>query len=80
MKTSSMDNTVADKSIDLIITYVNGSDRQWLNDYIKYTKTHNPSAVRFRSWGTLIYLLRGVAEYMPFIRNVVLVVARPSHL
>lgn len=80
MKPSSMDNTVADKSIDLIITYVNGSDRQWINDYIKYTKTHNPSAVRFRSWGTLIYLLRGVAEYMPFIRNVVLVVARPSQV
>lgn len=76
----SQNTIVADNSIDLIITYVNGSDRQWINDYITYTKTHNPSAVRFRSWGTLKYLLRGVAKYMPFIRNVVLIVARPSQV
>lgn len=66
--------------IDLIITYVNGSDRSWISDYVKATKTHNPTAVRFRSWGTLRYLLRGVEAYMPFIRRVILVVAKKSQV
>ena len=67
-------------SIDLIITYVNSSDQNWVRSYIKKTKTHNPTAARFRSWGTLTYLLRGVEKYMPFIRNVVLIVASPSQV
>ena len=66
--------------MDLIITYVNSADNNWVYDYIRATKTHNPSSVRYRSWGTLKYLLRGVARYMPFIRNVVLVVARASQV
>ena len=71
---------VSEPSIDLIITYVNSADQAWMRSYIKKTKTHNPTAVRFRSWGTLKYLLRGVAKYMPFIRDVVLVVASPSQV
>ena len=70
----------SEPSIDLIITYVNSADRDWVQSFIRKTKTHNPTAVRFRSWGTLKYLLRGVAEYMPFIRNVVLVVASPTQV
>ena len=49
-------------SIDLLITYVNGADQAWLRDYIRKTKTHNPTATRYRSWGTLKYLLRGVEK------------------
>ena len=75
-----IDNVPVDKTIDLLITYVNGSDSQWLKDYVKTTRTHNPASVRFRSWGTLKYLLRGVEKYMPFIRNVVLILARPSQV
>ena len=67
-------------SIDLVIPYVNGSDRKWLQDYISKTKQHHPSPARFRSWGTLKYLFRGVATYMPFVRNIVLILARPSQL
>lgn len=66
--------------IDAIITYVNSSDSSWVRDYISATKQHNPSAVRFRSWGTLQYLLRGIGKYMPFVRNVILVVAKPSQV
>lgn len=67
-------------SIDLIITYVNGSDRNWINDYIKATRTHIPTPVRYRSWGTLKYLFRGVHKYMPFVRNIILVVSRQSQI
>lgn len=67
-------------TIDLVVTYVNSSDALWRKDYITATKTHNPSQVRFRSWGTLKYLFRGVERYMPFIRQIVLIVARPSQV
>lgn len=67
-------------SIDLLITYVNGSDNTWIKDFIRTTKTHNPTATRFRSWGTLRYLFRGIAAYMPFIRDVVLIVSGPTQV
>ena len=66
--------------IDLIIPYVNCSDRNWIQDFIRTTKLHTPSQVRYRSWGTLKYLLRGVEKYMPFIRNVILIVSRQSQV
>ena len=70
----------ADADIDLLITYVNSSDSSWVRDFIQTTKCHNPTAVRFRSWGTLKYIFRGVEKYMPFIRQIVLVVAKPSQV
>lgn len=66
--------------IDVIITYVNGSDQNWIRDFIQATKTHNPTAERFRSWGTLKYLFRGIEKYMPFVRNIILVVSRKSQI
>lgn len=71
---------VENPTIDLLITYVNGSDSSWVRDFIQATKCHNPTAARFRSWGTLKYLFRGVEKYMPFIRQIVLVVAKPSQV
>ncbi len=76
--TVSADNVIP--SVDLLITYVNGSDQNWIRNFIRTTKSHNPPAVRYRSWGTLKYLLRGVEKYMPFIRNVVLIVSQPSQV
>ena len=69
-----------DPSIDLIIAYVNGADQNWIREYVRVTKTHNPTPVRYRSWGTLKYLMRGVEKYMPFIRNVILVVSSPTQV
>lgn len=66
--------------VDAIITYVNNSDNAWFNSYIKTTHTHNPNACRFRSWGTLKYLLRGIETYMPFVQNVLLVVSEKSQV
>lgn len=74
------DQITPSSDIDLIITYVNSSDTYWVKDFIKATKTHNPSPTRFRSWGTLRYLLRGVAKYMPFVRNVILIVSRETQI
>lgn len=65
--------------MDIVITYVNGLDTEWQKDYEKYT---NISILkkRFRDWGTLRYLMRGIEKNMPFIRKVHLVIARESQI
>lgn len=65
--------------MDIVITYVDGNDPVWKQDYEKYT--HVPvMQKRFRDWGTLKYLLRGIETNMPFIRNVYLVVSHSSQV
>ena len=65
--------------MDVVITYVNGNDPVWKKDYEKYTNVPVMTK-RFRDWGTLKYLLRGIETKMPFIRNVYLVVSHPSQV
>lgn len=65
--------------MDIVITYVNGNDPVWQKDYEKYTNVPVMQK-RFRDWGTLKYLLRGIEVNMPFIRNVYLVVSHPSQV
>ena len=69
--------------IDAVIAYVDSADPNWQADYIEYTEgmldSHFTSN-RFRSWGTLKYLLRGIETCMPFINNVFLLVSRESQV
>ena len=65
--------------MDAVITYVNGNDPVWKRDYEKYTNVPVMQK-RFRDWGTLKYLLRGIEENMPYIRNVYLVVSHHSQV
>lgn len=65
--------------MDAVITYVDGLDPQWAADYAAVIG-HAPLAKRFRDWGTLPYLLRGIEKFMPFVENVHLVVARKSQV
>ena len=65
--------------MDIVITYVDGNDPVWKTDYEKYTNVPVMQK-RFRDWGTLKYLLRGIEVNMPFIRNVYLVVSHPSQV
>ena len=65
--------------MDIVITYVNGLDPIWQRDYEKYTN-QPVLEKRFRDWGTLQYLFRGIAENMPFIRKVHLVVSHESQV
>ncbi|MBQ0025089.1 MAG: hypothetical protein KBT00_05135 [Bacteroidales bacterium] len=65
--------------MDAVITFVDGQDPLWQQDY--HNTTGKPIlAKRFRDWGTLKYLLRGIEKNMPFVRNVYLVVARESQV
>ncbi len=65
--------------MDAVITYVNGLDPEWRE---QYSRAMNVPALdkRFRDWGTLKYLLRGIQTCMPFIRNVHLVVSGESQV
>ena len=65
--------------MDIVITYVNSLDPEWQKDYEKHTNTPILEK-RFRDWGTLKYLFRGIAKNMPFIRKVFLVVSNDSQV
>lgn len=65
--------------MDVVITYVDGLDPQWQNNYEQYTNTPIMQK-RFRDWGLLPYLMRGIEDNMPFIRKVHLVVSHESQV
>ena len=65
--------------MDVVITYVNGLDPVWRNDYEKCTKIPLLEK-RFRDWGTLKYIFRGIEVNMPFVRKVHLVVSGESQV
>lgn len=65
--------------MDIVITYVDGLDPEWQKEYGKYSRTPILEK-RFRDWGTLKYLMRGIEKNMPFIRKVHLIVASESQI
>lgn len=65
--------------MDIVIAYVDGQDPLWQEDYRKNAGSPY-NAKRYRDWGTLKYLLRGIEANMPFIRKVYLVVSRESQV
>lgn len=65
--------------MDIVITFVNGNDPVWRADYEKHTNRPLQNK-RFRDWGTLKYLLRGIEKNMPFIENVYIVVSHESQI
>ena len=65
--------------MDIVIAYVDGNDPVWRADYEKYTRRPLLEK-RFRDWGTLKYLMRGIEKNMPFIRRVYLAVSHESQV
>lgn len=65
--------------MDVVITYVNGLDPKWQADYANCIGV-KANVKRYRDWGTLPFLMRGIGECMPFVENVFLVVARESQV
>ena len=62
------------KKMDIVITWVDGSDEAWLAERKKYeTKDLPIDAVgdrRFRDWGFLKYWFRGIEQNAPFAKNI----------
>lgn len=69
-----------EKQVDIILPYVDCDDPEWLNDFRLAINQEYPSPFRFRSWGALKYVLRAIDKYIPFVRNVILVVSRESQV
>ena len=72
------------KDIDLVITYLNNNDKKWQRDYKTYSKIekkkYDPFDVRFRDWNNFKYVLRSIANYMSFIKNLYIVVSDESQI
>lgn len=66
--------------MDAVITYVNGLDPVWQEQYARTVGLETLMKKRFRDWGTLKYLLRGIQEHMPFVENVYLIVSGRSQV
>lgn len=65
--------------MDAVIAYVNGADPLWQQDYL--AAIHQPALTkRYRDWGTLPFLLRGIERHLPFVDRVFLVVSRESQV
>lgn len=65
--------------MDAVITYVDGRDPLWQQDYASVVGGEVLTK-RYRDWGTLKYLLRGIQKHIPSVRNVYLVVSRDSQV
>ena len=64
--------------IDYVIPFVDCSDKKWFFEYKKYVSCPydwSNNATRFRDWETLRYQLRSIERYMPWIRNVYIVIS-----
>ena len=61
--------------IDMVITGVDGSDIEWLEEKKKYNPDTDvdDSIARYREFGTLKYLMRSIEKNAPWVNNVFLV-------
>lgn len=70
--------------IDLVLPYVDCEDRQWRKQFTKLCMDndwlYHKDSARFRSWGTLRYLLRAIAQNMPWIHKLHLIVQSESQI
>lgn len=70
------------EKIDFVIPFVNSNDPLWQEKYIADMKSFHADiklkSIRFRDWDNLKYLFRGVANYMPWINNVYLILSQES--
>ena len=75
------------KPVDLIITYVDGSDETWKKQLLDHAKKSEDTTIdralnprRYRDLGTLKYVFRGIDKFMPFVDRVNLVVSSESQI
>lgn len=62
-----------EKKVDFVITWVDGSDQEWLIEKEKYRKGKTGIDCRinrYRDWETLKYWFRGVEKYAPWVNKV----------
>ena len=65
------------KPIDIVISWVDGNDREWVREKDKYlsdkTDLGANSSIRYEDWGNLHILFRGIEKFMPWANKIFLV-------
>ncbi len=58
--------------IDFVLTWVDGSDPEWLKERQEYVPGQgaDSSACRYRDWGNLQYWFRGVEKFTPWVNKI----------
>lgn len=63
-----------DNKIDFVVTWVDGSDKTWIESKRKYAQYGDQSIDirdnRYRDWGLMLYWFRAVENYAPWVRKV----------
>ena len=60
-----------ENKIDFIITWVDGSDKEWIKEKDSYSSyVGDKKENRFRDWDNLKYLFRGIEKFAPWVNNV----------
>ncbi len=70
-----------DYPIDFVVTWVDGSDEEWIAQKNKYLEKNTTSVDvrkrRFRNWDNFQYWFRGVERFAPWVNHIYLVT--PGH-
>lgn len=64
--------------IDFVIPFVNPSDPEWMKSFKEHPKANIDC--RFRDWGTLPYVFRSIEKHLPWINQLVLIVASETQI
>ena len=59
--------------IDLVYNYVNGNDTEWVEKRNQFAMNEHNTACRFRDNKELLYSLRSVEKYAPWIRRIYII-------
>lgn len=61
-----------DKSIDIVIPWVDGMDPKWLSEKEEYDTSYkgDKRTNRYRSWENLQFLFRGIEKNLPWVRRI----------
>ncbi|MEX6314967.1 Stealth CR1 domain-containing protein [Providencia manganoxydans] len=56
--------------IDVIILWVDSNDPVWINNYNYYSPNKKLEDKRFKDWGTIKYVFRGIEKFLPWVRKI----------
>ena len=66
-----MERKKKDLDIDIVFPWVDGSDPVWQESKLSYSSlSADDKEIRYRDWGLLKYIFRGIDQNLPWIRKV----------
>ncbi|USR64954.1 stealth family protein [Providencia stuartii] len=56
--------------IDIVILWVDCNDPKWIEQYNKFSINNKIEDNRFKDWGTIKYVFRGIEKFLPWVRKI----------